>query len=118
MLIRNVPKIIYYYEVQMSLNVPGKRRFCGCDEGIAKQFQQPQKCDGAKMHKGRSPTAFLRSPSPEGAKRLPFVKRRVATCPVILQHGTIYTIIVNAILIPCCYHNSMCYCLNVNVGSI
>jgi hypothetical protein len=26
-------------------------------------FQQPQKCGGEKMHKGRSPTAFFRSPS-------------------------------------------------------
>ena len=27
-------------------------------------FQQPQKCAGEKTHKGRSPTAFFRRPSP------------------------------------------------------
>jgi hypothetical protein len=26
------------------------RQFCGCDKEIAKQFQQPQNCGGAKMH--------------------------------------------------------------------
>jgi hypothetical protein len=26
-------------------------------------FQQAQKCGGAKTHKGRSPTAFLRNPT-------------------------------------------------------
>ena len=39
----------------MSYNVSGWRRFCGCDEGNAKHFQQPQKCGGAKSCRGRKP---------------------------------------------------------------
>ena len=50
----------------MAYNVLGKRRFCCCDKGIAKQFQQQQKCGGAKHHKGRSPTGVLRSLAPKG----------------------------------------------------
>jgi len=45
-----------------------------------------------KCTKGVSPTAFLRSPSPEGAKRLPYVKRSkncfLYYSPIILTEYT------------------------------
>jgi hypothetical protein len=49
----------------MAYNVLGWRRFCGCDKGIAKQFQQPQKCGGTKCHKGRKADWLF--VEPEGA---------------------------------------------------
>jgi hypothetical protein len=64
------------------------RRFFVRDKGIAKQFQRTKKCGGAKMHKGRSPTAFLRSPSPEGAKRKQLCYATKHQRPVILLLGT------------------------------
>jgi hypothetical protein len=44
-----------------------------------------------KCTKGVSPTAFWRRPSPEGAKRLPYVKRRTNNTPLSYNIGTIYT---------------------------
>jgi len=43
----------------LRLTFGGKRRFFVRDEGIAKQFQQPQKCGGTKTCRGRSPNTFL-----------------------------------------------------------
>jgi len=41
------------YFKKLALNVPAVYDvFCGCDKGNAKHFQQPQKCGGAKHHKG------------------------------------------------------------------
>jgi hypothetical protein len=43
-------------------------------------LQQPQKCGGAKTHKGRSPTGFLRTPKRRtGAEYIPFVRRWFST---------------------------------------
>jgi hypothetical protein len=47
-------------------------------------FTGTKKCGGAKMHKGRSP-------SPEGAKRLPYVKRHTINTPLSYYVGTFYT---------------------------
>jgi hypothetical protein len=55
-------------------------------------FQQPQKCGGEKMHKGRSPTAFFRSPS-----RL-LAAKRIQTCYVKLGHFTIFSSFVYTFL--------------------
>ena len=49
---------------QIAYNVPGWRRFCGCDKGIAKQFQQPQKCGGANPCRGRKPEHGFAEPEP------------------------------------------------------
>jgi hypothetical protein len=52
-------------------------------------FQQPQKCGGEKTHKGRSPTAFFRSP-----------KRRQAFCvyrPVRRSSPALHIISLNDI---------------------
>jgi hypothetical protein len=55
-----------YYTTNLgtiAYNVPGWRRFASPDKGFAKQRPGLAKCGGAKTHKGRSPTGFLRNPS-------------------------------------------------------
>jgi hypothetical protein len=51
-------------------------------------FQQPQKCAGEKMHKGRGPTAFFRRPSPVGVKH-------IQTCYAPLCRTLIFLIPIN-----------------------
>jgi len=68
--------ILYTNSKNLRPTWTGKRRFFVRDKGIAKQFQRTKKCGVTKTCRGRSPNTFLWSPSPEGAKRLPYVVRR------------------------------------------
>jgi hypothetical protein len=56
--------ILFPAFAKLALNVPGIRRFCGCDGGTAKQFQQPQKCGGEKIHKGACADWIFSQPEP------------------------------------------------------
>jgi hypothetical protein len=84
----------------MAHNVLGKRRFCCCDKGKTKFFQQQQKCGGKKYHKGRSPTGFFCSPSRrKAAMRLPIVMRRTVNDQLSNNIGTLIHLFFNKIFL-------------------
>jgi len=52
------------FQIGLRITFGCKRRFCGCDKGIAQQFQQPQKCGVVKRHQGRQPDWGFTEPMP------------------------------------------------------
>jgi hypothetical protein len=59
-------------------------------------FQQPQKCGGAKHHKGRSPTGVLCSPSRRQAAK------HIQTCYMQYARTLLFLVIIPTL---CTFHN-------------